>query len=188
MAVNVAYNTGKLDRDIGCLVLSDTEEYWGYGLLSDPHPSNLVSTVLYRYDPVPTVHDKDIHDLRIKCLEDLLNNGCNDLRVAKEKLTNIHKEEVMSTLSKRSVHKKMMLNFAMSIYMDGYKGGDPILKLRCPTLWERVVDSKDGTALLELHTAGWIWRYVDGYHLWACGPGEFVDRPSAVVDLLLQFE
>ncbi len=41
------YNTGKLDRDIGCLVLSDTEEYWGYGLLSDPHPSNLVSTVLY---------------------------------------------------------------------------------------------------------------------------------------------
>lgn len=52
MAVNVAYNTGKLDRDIGCLVLSDTEEYWGYGLLSDPHPSNLVSTVLYRYDPV----------------------------------------------------------------------------------------------------------------------------------------
>lgn len=188
MAVNVAYNTGNLDRDIGCLVLSDTEEYWGYGLMSDPHPCNLAMAVLHRYDPVPTAHDKDIHDLRVKCLEDLLNSGCNDLQVAKEKLTTIHKQEVINALCKRATYKKTMLNFAMGIYLDGYKGGDPILKLRNPHLWERVVDSQQGAGLLEIHTASWIWRYVDNYPLWACGPGEFVDRPSSVVDLLLQFE
>ncbi|EFM7019308.1 hypothetical protein BAU67_001877 [Escherichia coli] len=183
---NTVFFTNNLERDIKSLIDHDIEEYY------DPfstHPHNLLMCVLNKFYPVPTVHDSNIHDRRVRKLTELLNSGNNNIQDAKIELLNIHKEEVMKGIANREVHKKEFLKFAMCMYLEKQlSGAEPALKMRCPHMFTRVMSSPHGVGLLELHTASWIWKYVNNYPLWSSGPGEYVDRPSAVVDLLLKFE
>ncbi|WP_105492128.1 hypothetical protein [Escherichia coli] len=183
------FYTANLARDIKSLVDYDLKDYFDdSGLVSDLHPQNLITYVLHRSDPVPTIHDSKIHERRVKKLQELLKQGERSIAIAKQELISIHKDEVMKGLANREFHKKLMIKFAMDLYLDGYKNAEPALKLRCPSMFSRVISSAYGAGVLELHTAEWVREYVDGSPLWSSGPGEYVDRPSAVVDLLLQFE
>lgn len=201
--MNDPHSKEQLKADFSKILMEDADWYfhkqgWYAKSLSQTGSVNIVWRLMENFDQtgniIAHVSENQVHMSRVRILEGLLESGDNNIQHAKAALQGAYTEIIIETLKQRRRYEKAFIHHSTEylLYgrMDGY---GPLLALRDAKLHRRMMESPYGPGVVELVLAEFIRPYVEEQpiHTMPPGPygkGEYINEPSKLIDLILQFD
>lgn len=197
------YSKEQLRADFGKILMDDADWYfhkqgWYAKSLSETGSVNIVWRLMENFEQtgniIPYVSENQVHMNRVRALEGLLESGDNNIQHTKVALQDAYTEIIIATLNQRRRYEKAFIHHSAEylLYgrMDGY---GPLLAIRDAKLHRRMLESPYGSGVVELVLAEFIRPYVEEQPLHTIKPvpygkGAYINEPSKLVDLILQFD